>query len=281
MSIEHVIDLLVCPYCGGQLSLDEQHVGCPSGHAFDLARQGYLNLYARAAPKNADTVAMIAARARFLEAGHYAEIDRALVEAGMIEAAGRGAPAGARVLDCGAGTGHYLARVLDSLPASRGIALDVSVAAARRAVRAHEHLGAVVADAWRRLPVRTAALDVVLSIFAPRNPPEFARVLAPGGVLVSVHPTQRHLAELRERLPMIKVEADKTERLAATLGEYFARQQRGRVEFTARWRAETVRDVVAMGPNAFHLDHDQLARANESPLDVTVSVDVTSWVRLG
>ena len=36
---------------------------------------------------------------------------------------------------------------------------------------------------------------LILSVFAPRNPPEMARVLAPGAALVAVTPTTRHLFE--------------------------------------------------------------------------------------
>jgi 23S rRNA (guanine745-N1)-methyltransferase len=37
---------------------------CPAGHAFDVAKQGYLNLSGAAEPANADTPAMLDARAR-------------------------------------------------------------------------------------------------------------------------------------------------------------------------------------------------------------------------
>ena len=47
---------------------------CAAGHSFDIARQGYVNLLRRAAPENADTPEMLAARDRFLVAGHYAPI---------------------------------------------------------------------------------------------------------------------------------------------------------------------------------------------------------------
>ena len=62
------------------------------------------------------------------------------------------------VLDLGAGTGWYLARVLDRLPGRSGLALDLSRHALRRAARAHARIGAVAADAWGPLPVRDAAV---------------------------------------------------------------------------------------------------------------------------
>ena len=61
---------------------------------------------------------MVAARADFLAAGHYAPLTAAVVAAA-------GAPAGP-VLDVGAGTGTHLAAVLDAAPAAVGVALDIS-----------------------------------------------------------------------------------------------------------------------------------------------------------
>ncbi len=110
---------------------------CASGHAYDLARQGYLNLLGRSAPANADTPSMLAAREHVLSSGAYEPLADALTDAA----------AGAQsVLDVGAGTGYYLAHLMDR-GAVRGVALDVSVAACRRAARAHERLGA-----WWRMP---------------------------------------------------------------------------------------------------------------------------------
>ena len=81
MAIEQVIDLLVCPLCAGGLRLDLRQVRCVSGHTFDVARQGYLNLSGRGTPRNADTSAMVAARERFLAGGYYEAIAGAVLDA--------------------------------------------------------------------------------------------------------------------------------------------------------------------------------------------------------
>lgn len=92
---------------------------CPAGHSFDLARQGQVNLLGRRVPANAGTPETIAARHRFLTAGHYAPIRHAVQLA---------CPGGGPVVEVGAGTGYYLAGVLG--PTARAhLALDVSPAA--------------------------------------------------------------------------------------------------------------------------------------------------------
>ena len=87
-----VVDCLACPYCRLPLSEVDGTVRCARGHSFDLARQGYVTLLPAGARGPAgDDAAMVAARAGFLAAGHYAPLTAALVAA-----AGRVGRAGAR-----------------------------------------------------------------------------------------------------------------------------------------------------------------------------------------
>ncbi len=87
---------------------------------------------------------------------------------------GRGTGVPGCAADVGAGPGYYLAAVLGQLPGRAGLALDVSKFALRRAARAHPRIGAVAADAWRRLPVADGAAAVVVNVFAPRSGPSCA-----------------------------------------------------------------------------------------------------------
>ncbi|GAB3209218.1 putative RNA methyltransferase [Nocardia tengchongensis] len=186
------------------------------------------------------------------------------------------------VLEIGAGTGYYLAAMLDAVPGLRGIALDVSKAAARRAARAHARAGSVLADAWRGLPVRDGAMSAVVSVFAPRNADEVARVLNADGRFIVVTPTSRHLGELIEPLGMVSVDAAKEDRLAESLGGRFELVGREAVEYTMSLSHEDVARVVAMGPSAFHGD---AGRAEEiaalpDPVAVTASVTVSVYLPL-
>ena len=44
MSLAAAHDLLACPRCRTPLAVAEREVSCRSGHRFDVARQGYVNL---------------------------------------------------------------------------------------------------------------------------------------------------------------------------------------------------------------------------------------------
>ncbi|MFC0528144.1 putative RNA methyltransferase [Phytohabitans kaempferiae] len=242
-----VVAHLRCPVCGEPLaSPGGSALRCPRGHSFDLARQGYVNLTTGHAPHSGDTAQMVAARADFLAAGHYDFISSALAQAA------RTAYPGGLVLDAGAGTGRHLAAVLDALPGAPGLALDASKPALRRAARAHPRAGAALCDTWGRLPVADGAAGVVLDVFAPRNGPEFRRVLRPGGVLLVVTPAPDHLAELVARLGLLRVDPDKAERVAASLDGHFALARESTLTRTLELSPREAAALVAMGPSAWH-----------------------------
>jgi len=267
-----VLDLLACPVCGAGLAPEERALRCASGHAFDIARQGYVNLLTGdARPGTADTPEMIRAREAFLGAGHFAPLADALAA----QAAEALPPAG-RILDAGAGTGYYLARLLDRAPGAVGLAVDASKHAIRRAARAHPRIGAVVADLWRPLPVRTAAVDAIINVFAPRNGPEYRRVLTPDGLLHVVTPTSRHLGRLIPELGLLTVDGRKRERLDRALGAHFVHVATTTVETEAVLDRDEVLTLVAMGPSARHVSAPRLhARLAELPAPIRVPLSVS------
>jgi 23S rRNA (guanine745-N1)-methyltransferase len=269
------VDVLACPVCGRTLAADTAGLRCAAGHAFDRARQGHVTLLpAGGSPHDGDSAEMVADRSGFLAAGHYAGITAALAEAVLEPGTPR------TLLDAGGGTGAHLAGVLDAAPDAVGVVLDASRYAARRAARAHPRAMAVVADTWARWPVRDAALDRVLVVFAPRNGAETARVLRPDGRLVVVTPAADHLTELVGPLGLLTVDPAKADRLAASLVPHLtavgttAHRQQLVLDHAA------VRTLVGMGPHARHLAEGELAgrvAALPTAVPVTVAVDVGTW----
>ncbi len=266
-----VVAALACPHDQRDLMLVEGGLGCAGGHRFDLARQGYATLTAAPLRHAGDPAPLLERRARVHAAGLLAAVHEAL----HAQLVGLSLPDG-HVLDAGAGPGTYLATALDALPDRFGIAVDVSKAAARRAARAHPRGGAVVADLWEALPVRSGAVALVLDVFAPRAPTEFARVLTSGGVLLVVTPTTRHLAELRGPFGLLEVPEGKAERLAGELGPAFV--ERGRVTISTSIEVDRPQaaDLAGMGPRGHHLDGEALrAMATALAPSTTVTVAVT------
>jgi SAM-dependent methyltransferase len=283
--LDAVMPYLTCAYCGAALARRGGSVRCGAGHVFDIARSGYVSLLpAGAKVAGGDTAAMVQARADFLGAGHFSSLADALGQAassaGAAGAGAAGAGAAGCVVDVGAGTGYYLAAVLERLSERAGLALDISKFALRRAVRAHRRIGAVRCDVWRRLPVADSAASLALNVFAPRNGAELRRILSPAGRLLVVTPMPDHLGELTGPLGLLTVDPRKQERLTEKLSPYFAPAGRREHRVMLSLTQGAVSALVAMGPSSWHADPPALAaRIGQlrEPVSVTLAVALSVY----
>ncbi|MFF2847127.1 putative RNA methyltransferase [Streptomyces sp. NPDC058001] len=277
LALEQFLDVLRCPTCCGRLHLDRCALRCPAGHTFDIARQGYVSLLTGTRALSGDDAAMARARDRFLSTGRYLPIRRAVARL-----AAEAMPARGTVVDVGCGTGYYLAGVLGHLPDARGLGLDASVRALRSAARAHARAAVATWDVFRPFPLADGVADVVLDVFAPRNPSEFHRVLSPTGRLVVVRPTGRHLAELRGHVrAMVTVDPAKEQRLHRALDPHFEAVATERVEYVTPLTALEALDLVGMTSSARHVSRAEIEIDHHGllPDRVTVSVLATTYRR--
>ncbi|WSN15044.1 23S rRNA methyltransferase [Micromonospora sp. NBC_01699] len=275
-----------CPLCGQPLTAVDpgaaRALRCPRGHSFDLARQGYVNLLAGRAPHTGDSPEMVTARVDFLGAGHYDMIAAALVDAARRSTAPTdgGGTYPDLVVDAGAGTGWHLAAVLDAMPDAVGLALDVSKPALRRAARAHPRAAAALCDTWAGLPLADASARLLVNVFAPRNGPEFRRVLRPDGALLVVTPAGDHLTELVDQLDLLRVDPAKADRVAGSLAGEFDLVDRTRHTHPMRLDRREVATLVGMGPSAWHVDPARLTARIEAlpePVGVTAAVELAHY----
>ncbi|GAB3646814.1 class I SAM-dependent methyltransferase [Glycomyces tarimensis] len=271
---------LACPNCAQALDQTERRLHCPAGHSFDIAKGGYAPLLAPGAnTTTGDTAGQVAAREDFLSSGVYDPLIEATARASRTDAPGV-------VVEPGCGTGHYLAAALAADGQREGIGLDTSKYALRRTAKrplrggTGERLAAVLADAWKTLPVRTGAAAAVLNVFAPRNPDEIARVLHPEGHLVVLTPQADHLRELVDALALLNVDPAKERRTAEQLAADFTPERTEEVRYPIELERGDALRLVAMGPSARHHEDSALAAAVdrlEAPIRATVSATVTRW----
>ena len=245
-----------------------------SGHSYDVAKQGYVTLAAgKGIGHEGDSLEMVNSRETFLSNGHFAPFVESVSDAlaDVVErVAGDADPV---ILEAGAGTGYYLAHTLDLIQGARGVGLDVSVPAAKHLAKSHPRVGAVVADVWEQLPIRTGSIHALAVVFAPRNPVEFARVLVEGGEAVMLVADQGHLDELREPLGILGVEDGKIERLIAqSEGHLVPAADPELIEYPMQLGRDAIAAQVGMSPSARHLDADVLqARLAELPEQMEVT----------
>jgi 23S rRNA (guanine745-N1)-methyltransferase len=281
---------LACPVCDGALRVDGRVLSCEAGHSYDVAREGYVNLLVpqhRERGIEGDTREMLRARRRFLEAGHYRRLRERLIEEAASTAPAQPGPGRFCVAEMGSGEGYYVGGVAEALT-GRGegtfVGVDVSRDAARLAAKRYGGVRFVVGNVRRKVPLETGSVDVLLNVFAPRNPAEYGRVTRTGGRLVVVIPGPDHLAEAREALGLIGVQEAKEERVAESLSPWFEPSGRVALEVALKLAAAATSDLVSMGPSRWHREEEEEEEAGEESGDLAPSAgpEVTaSFVVLG
>ncbi|MBG6237956.1 23S rRNA (guanine745-N1)-methyltransferase [Mycetocola sp. CAN_C7] len=285
MILSTLAENLRCPFCfsagtgsrplspAGALTL-----GCDAGHRFDVNKRGYISLLPPRTRVVGDSVAMLTARSRFFDTGWYAPIASAVAAAGA--AALEAVPGRRRVAEVGCGTGYYLDALVSVLPNALPLAADLSPDAVRMAVSAVQDAVGVVLDVWQPLPLADASQDLLLSVFAPRNLPEFARVLADDGCLIAVVPTGDHLREARDAGLALDVPGGKADDLVRSASALFVETARAEVTFRMELDRETLALLIGMGPSAHH-SRDGGGSGADVPASVTASVTVVTLRRRG
>ena len=264
--------LLRCPLCKFGFTVAAGAFACRNGHSFDLAREGYVNLLRsgkRRPAAGGDGATQLRYRAEFLGAGHLDAV--AAMVAAHIERSVRGPT---RVLDAGSGTGHHLARITATMAGPViGLGLDISKDAARHAARHWPMSAFAVADLWAEWPVHDAATYLVVSIFAPKNFPEMARVLRRSGWLALAYAGPAHLIELRERFGLLRQHEESPRRYADMATRLVGPTSITRLRRRTVLDPATARALILMGPNARHFDLSILDFGPE-PLAVTFDINV-------
>jgi 23S rRNA (guanine745-N1)-methyltransferase len=257
---------LLCTVRGCGLPLDEEEgtLRCLRGHSFDRARSGYANLLQpqdRRSARPGDRKEAVLARRRLLEQGYAGAILESL--AALVGSL----PPGARVLDVGCGEGTHLGRLASRLEIEAS-GIDISTAAIDLAARRYARVEWVVANADRWLPYPDGFFDVIASITARRNPPEFARVLGAGGRLFIAVPAADDLAELRAAVQGERVERSRAESVMGELSERFELASRE----TIRERRELDRDALV---DLLHATYRGLRRGDRQRVAALERLEVT------
>ena len=155
------LSIFACPLCGEKLAIDEQVYRCTSGHCFDKAKEGYVNLLPanrQHASAPGDDKDMVKARTAFLDSGRYTPLKEALCALA-----------------------------------------DLSKAAVKKAAKRCREAEIAVASVYH-LPLADGSVDMVTDCFSPLAKEEYRRVLKDGGHFLYVVPGARHLWEMKEVL---------------------------------------------------------------------------------
>nr|WP_295714585.1 methyltransferase domain-containing protein [uncultured Halomonas sp.] len=281
---------LECPLDGEPLALAGNAWRCATGHSFDIAKQGYVNLLPVQQKRShdpGDSKAMVAARQRFLSAGHYQPVAEAVSHAVIRrfeEQQGSGSPT-LSCLDAGCGEGYYLRQLNHAMPAVQSralIGLDISKWAVLAAAKQDDKQSPIsrwVVGSNAHLPVQAGSMDSVMCMFGFPVYSEFMRVLKQGGMLLQVEAGPDHLRELREIIyPTLKPERPNAEKVAEGFVHHRTDSLRYPLALTG---ADQIADLLAMTPHLYRASAEGRARAAAlEALDTTVDVRLVQWTRI-
>lgn len=193
-----------CPVCKHPLADQGASYRCKSGHNFDKAKSGYVNLLL-SGDKNSkipgDNKLMVNARTSFLEKGYYLPLSDALNQT-VERCLAKTNCASPAILDAGCGEGYYLSQLcrnLQSYCQPDVIGIDISKFALNTAAKRDKQIAYAVGSIFR-LPVADSSCDLLLNLFAPYCGEEFQRVLRANGYFLMVIPGEEHLWELKQHI---------------------------------------------------------------------------------
>lgn len=256
--------LFVCPVCGLPLERDDRTLRCSSGHSFDLARSGYVNLIAGRAPKlEPDSREMVAARVAIFSRGRYAELKSALADIARKYCDGA-------LLDAGCGEGYFME---DAAREFRTAGVDLSKFAADAAAKRLRGAAEIAVASVYALPIADRSISLVQNIFSPYCGAEFRRVLVDGGTLVVASPSACHLAELKAIVYDAPLTAEPREHRL----DGFKLVEEAAITASETIAGEELRALFAMTPHSrSHAAHPERLDAAEE-LTVTTGFDIAVY----
>jgi 23S rRNA (guanine745-N1)-methyltransferase len=241
--LEKMMNLLMCPVCRQQLSLNERTWRCENHHSYDVAKQGYVNLHVvqhKHSKNPGDTPESVQARRAFLSAGYYAPLQQAVVEKIRelrIE----------NLLDIGCGEGYYTNAMQAEVLQCVGV--DIAKNAVQVAAKLNKEVTWVVGTG-ATLPVLDESIDLCTSLFSPIPKQEILRVLKPKSYLMVVTPAPQHLYAMREAL-FEEVKPHEPEKFVEQLQDEFNLVSEQVIDAPIVLPQADLKNLIAMTPYAY------------------------------
>lgn len=259
--------LFLCPNCGRALAETEKSFVCPSGHIFDRAKSGYVNLYIRkSSERTGDSKESVLARERIMSLGYYQPL------AEFIE---KYIPDGGTVLDVCSGEGWLDRAISEKKPHIELYGIDLSKTGVDFAAKRLKSARYAVASA-AALPFGDGVFDAVFCVFAPVFIKEYARVIKKGGKLILVTPAEKHLYTLKQKL----YDAPYLNERQTFTADGFGTEYEGVITSGFTVEGDDVGKLIDMTPYAYKTAPDRLNSVKRLPsLSVEREFSVTVLVK--
>lgn len=184
--------MLLCPKCNLELKRIDNTYTCEAHHCYDVAKRGYVNLLIGNHKATGDDKDMVKARTNFLANGYYKPLQAVLLE--ELKKINPGV-----LVDAGCGEGYYTNEIAKLCNQTKIYGFDLSKFAVDEACKAKLAITYGVCSVFH-MPLSDSSTDVVLSVFAPFDSNENARILKEDGYFIRVAPGKQHLMEMKQIL---------------------------------------------------------------------------------
>ena len=269
--------VIACPVCGQLLEANANNWRCASGHSYDKARQGYLNLLVAQHKKSkapGDTMDMVDARQRLLDSHLYRPISDMLNQWVLENALSGQHPL--QIADVGCGEGYYTQRLQEVLAdhqlAHNLYGVDISKDAVKRAARRSSDIDWLVASGGK-LPFVENSLDIITCLFTNLMPEGFARVLKDEGQVILLNTGGEHLLELRELIyDEVKINPLDPRPAMAQHGYHCNGEQN--LKYKAKLTSnQQIMDLLMMTPHRWKVRNQVLEKLQQL-CELTVTIDI-------
>ncbi len=275
--------ILICPVCANPLNQYNKSYSCLNNHAFDKAKQGYVNLLLANQKKTlqpGDNKEMVASRLAFLKQDYYLSISEALntVISKIISLKTHNHHL--HIADLGCGVGYYLSALKKYLSLNECLAeywgIDISKEAIHSASQYDKTISWLVGST-KTLPFAPQSVDILLSVFAPIYPEEVKRILAPNGRIFVITPASSHLLELRKLL-FEQVKESDSEKILQKMNGFFELVDtvpvRSSIHLTSKNEIENLLKMTPFYWKSNLTKKMELLSLNE----LTVTIDINIWI---
>lgn len=263
---------LSCPVCQKALLKHANSLICESGHTFDLASKGYVNLLLskdKHSKDPGDSKEMAQARKHFLDNDYYKSLAEGLCN--VINNKLTHHNGDCILLDAGCGDGYYTNTICHSIKDNYSkyaiYGMDISKEAIRLAAGRNKDIGFMVASLFK-LPFKNQSIDFLINAFAPASDDEFSRVLKKDGFLITVIPGRNHLIELKSVLYDKPYENDEQGPILPS----FKSEEQIRIKHTINIQSSSdLKNLVLMTPYYWKTPKEGLERLDRLPnLETTI-----------
>lgn len=273
--------MFICPNCKAPLTTDAKTWRCENGHAFDVGKNGDVNLLLPQQKRSlapGDSKAMVRARHDFLETGAYQPIAERL--ANIVTILGQGETL--TIADAGCGEGYYLRHIKRLCFPSKTqtptlVGWDISKFAVQAASKNTDFAYWLTASN-AHIPLADNCVDVLLSLFGFEVGEAFSRIVKRDGFIVTADAGENHLIEIRRLIyPEIKPYRPKP----ALDSDVLQRIKQESVNYEITLNANQLSQLLLMTPHFFRAKAEAKAKLeNFSQLTVTVDVQLSIYQRI-